>query len=428
MWLPNLADVAWLTQQLSHHAAALGLPGPVATVELLDARLTHPHRPESPRCRGWATCLATPDDGPPVQLYVKGYPDRGTSEAAWLHDRRQRPEARSTHLPDLDLVVWRFPEDPRLPTLPTLVAPGAAARVLPPGVRDVLGLPAGVEPRVTVVRYQPEASITLRLEAGFDSAPAVFAKHLAEGDVAEIGARHQALWSMSDPRRGLRIAEPLAVDPARGVLWTRGVGGLPLTESVAADGLPTATRPLGAMLAALHATPVTTTDEVGVDALLVEARKKADKLVRAHPAIAPLVADLVTTATRRRDDIVRARVGALHGDFHLDQLVSSQHGPVLVDLDAMVHGPPELDLAEFLVDLALRDLPETVTRKVARELLASYATASGSPVDAALLAVCADAEFLNRCYRHLRRHSPGWQSDLEAELGRQAAVASLLRC
>jgi hypothetical protein len=427
MWLPNLADVAWMTHQLPRHLAALGLPGPVATVELLDARLTHPHRPESPRCRGWATYLVTPGDGPPVQLYVKGYPDRAASEAAWRQDRLNRPEARSTHLPDLDLVVWRFPDDPRLPALPTLVAPRAAAGVLPPAVRDVLGMGPGDEPRITVVRYQPEASVTLRLEARVDGARAVFAKHLAEGDVAGIGARHQALWSLSDPRHGLRIAEPLATDPTRGVLWTRGVAGRPLTDSVVADRLPTATAPLGAMLAALHATPVSTTEAVGVDHLLAEARKKADKLIRAHPPVAAMVAGLVARATRRRGDVLRDRVTTLHGDFHLDQLVSSEHGPVLVDLDAMVHGPPELDLAEFLVDLALRDLPEIVTHEVARGLLSSYAAASGSRVDAALLDVCADAEFLNRCYRHLRRHSPGWQSALEAELGRHAAVASLLR-
>ncbi len=34
---------------------------------------------------------------------------------------------------------------------------------------------------------------------------------------------------------------------------------------------------------------------------------------------------------------------------------------------------------------------------------------------------------MNRCYRHLRRHSPGWQADLETELARHADVTSLLR-
>ena len=100
---------------------------------------------------------------------------------------------------------------------------------------------------------------------------------------------------------------------------------------------------------------------------------------------------------------------------------------MLVDLDSMVHGPPEVDLAEFLVDLALRGLPEGVTQEVAQQLLSSYSSASGTEIDAALLDTCADAEFLNRCYRHLRRHTPGWQSALETALGRHAEMRSLLR-
>jgi hypothetical protein len=426
MWLPHLADVAWMTQHLSRHVAALGLPEPVVTVELIDARLTHPHRPESPRCRGWATYLVTSRDAAPVQLYVKGYPSGDASESAWQQDRLTRPWGRSTHLPELDLVVWRFPEDPRLAALPDLVTPRWGAGTMPAAVRDLLGATTADEPRATVVRYQPEASVTVRLDTPRSGAPSVFAKHLADGTVADVAARHQSLWSRSVHSRGLRIAEPLAVDPVRRVLWTRGVEGRPLTESVHPDRLPAATEQLGPLLAALHASSVDTTSRISVDDLLVEARKKADKLVRAHPPISAVVTDLVATASTRRRDVARERVCTLHGDFHLDQLVASAAGPVLVDLDSMVHGPPEVDLAEFLVDLALRGLPAATTQDVARALLSSYAQATGRAIDAALLAVCADAEFVNRCYRHLRRHSPEWQSGLESELARHADLASLL--
>jgi hypothetical protein len=99
---------------------------------------------------------------------------------------------------------------------------------------------------------------------------------------------------------------------------------------------------------------------------------------------------------------------------------------VLVDLDSMVRGAPEVDLAEFLVDVALRDLPDGVARDLGGALLSSYAAASGNPVDEALLGICADAEFLNRCYRHLRRHSPGWRDALAAELARHDDVVGLL--
>ena len=95
MWLPNLADESWLADVVTAHARTLGVAGPVDAVRLLDARLTHPHRPESPLCRGWATCVVTPRVGAPAELYVKGFPDGDTSEEAWRRDRAMLAESSS---------------------------------------------------------------------------------------------------------------------------------------------------------------------------------------------------------------------------------------------------------------------------------------------------------------------------------------------
>lgn len=426
VWVPNLADPGWLTEVLSRHAEALGVSGEVTAVQLLDARLSHPHRPGSSLCRGWATCTVTAGSGPPVQLYLQGFSDDDAGDLAWEQVRDHPIGHLAGRLPEVGLIVWPFPADPRLVSLPTLVDPGLATGVLPEAVRRVLDLLPGEEPRVTVVRYQPEASATLRLEADRDGA-SVYAKLLGDGSVTQIAARHQALWCEAARRSDLRLAEPLGADPDRGLLWTRGIPGGPLSSTVNPDRLPEQAAAVGALLAALHATPLDLVRTVTVDELLGEARKKAGKLARAHPGIAGLVHDLVTTATARRGDVVEALGVALHGDFHLDQLVGSPDGPVLVDLDSIIRGAPEVDLAEFLVDLSLRGLPGTVTEDVARTLLASYTLSAGADIDRALLAVCADAEFVNRCYRHLRRHASGWQRALESELGRHAQLAALIR-
>lgn len=424
MWLPDLADAAWVHDVLSRHAETLGVDGDVASTRLVDVRLTNPHRPESSRCRGWATYVVAVRGGPSVQLYLKGFPDRASSEDAWRQDRADRPQGRSIHLAEHDLVVWRFPEDPQLPALPDLLASPLAPDVVPAAVGAVLGLRSGLH--VTVVRYQPEASATLRAEGVLAGGPTAFAKHLGAGSVEDVAARHRALWNVTGPGEPLRVAEPLAADPVRRVLWTRGVPGPALTDAVPTSELAGATGNIGALLAALHGSAIGSMPTMSVDSLLAEMNKKAGKLTHAHPPVEPIVSDLLAAATRRHGDVARERACTLHGDFHLDQLVASSDGPVLVDLDTIVQGPPEVDLAEFLVDLALRALPEGVAEEVAEQLLSSYGAATGTGVDAALLAFCADAEFVNRCYRHLRRHTPGWQQELEAELSRHGDVARLL--
>jgi aminoglycoside phosphotransferase (APT) family kinase protein len=205
------------------------------------------------------------------------------------------------------------------------------------------------------------------------------------------------------------------------------VPGRPLTAALGTGDLSGAAAVTGAMLAALHASAVAVPERVTLDGTLAEMRKKAAKLAAGHPAVERVARQLVSGAARRRDAVVRERACALHGDFHLDQLVTSDEGPVLVDLDSMVTGPPEVDLAEFLVDLALRGLPGAVAAGVADGLWRSYTRSARSDVDGAALEVFADAEFLNRCYRHLRRHTPGWERDLEDELGRYDEVAALVR-
>jgi aminoglycoside phosphotransferase (APT) family kinase protein len=415
VFLPHLANAVWATGVVTRHATNLAILGAIATVRLLDARLTHPHRPDSPMARGWATYAVAMSDSSSEQLYVKGFPDAALAEAAAKQD------PRATWLRDEDLVVWRFPDDPLLPALPTLVDPRTVAEALSPPVREVIG--ADARPQTTVVRYQPEASATLRLEE--EAGAAVFAKHLAYGDVAGLDARHRALWSHAEESEHLRVAEPLAVDEDRSVLWARGVPGAPLTSAVPPSRLPEVAGSVGALLAELHESPVDVPQRLTVDELLVEVRKKADKLSRAHPPVQRLLSDIVAAAESRRDQVTSQRERPLHGDFHLDQLVASPHGPVLVDLDSMVTGAPEVDLAEFLVDLALRGLPESVVHRVARALLASYVDVSGTDLDPALLAICADAEFVNRCYRTLRHHAPGWQLALERELSRHEAVRTV---
>jgi hypothetical protein len=426
MWLPDLADATWVRDAVARHAEALELAGEVAGVELLDVRLTHPHRPGSPLCRGWATYVVTLSGAAPVQLYLKGFPDAATSEAAWLQDRAARPRGRSDHLAGDDVVVWQFPEDPSLPALPELLPPRLALADLPSAVADVVA--PGSEPvEVVVVRYQPEASATLRLQPTGGGAGTAFAKHLAEGSVAAVARRHAALWAMTGAGSPLRVAEPLAADPPRNVLWTRGVPGRPLTAAVPPDELPEVAPVTGALLAALHGSAVEAPESVSLDATLAEMRKKAAKLAAGHAAVERVVGDLVARATRRRGEADPERARPLHGDFHLDQLVTSLEGPVLVDLDSMVTGPPEVDLAEFLVDLGLRGLPTPVAERVADRLVTSYRDNTGTEIDLAALEVCAEAEFLNRCYRHLRRHTPGWQDDLEEALARHADVAALVR-
>ncbi len=414
MFVPDIADAERMSDVIGGHARTLGLGDVTAPCRLVDAHIRHSHRPSSPRCRGWATYSvpAAGHAGDDVLLYLRAYPDGGSHEA-WADLVATGQTAGGTHLPDDDLIVWVFPADPSLPALAQLVDPG---RVTPPLLSGAFD--------VTVVRYQPEVSATLRYDSagGPGRAPVtVFAKALAV-DPTAMGARHDQLWRQSRP--GLRIAQPLGADPELRVLWTLGVPGEPVRVGANVACAADLARRVATIVAALHDSARPEDREIRWEDCLAEGRKKAAKLGDALPRCRSAVD---TIAPRDASFGIGAPAALVHGDLHLDQFVDGAGGPVLVDLDSVAAGDAELDLAELVVDVATRDLPEPTIQAFVEALLDSYGReAPGRPVRLGLLAALADAEFLTRCHRHLRRRAPGWELALERALARYEVLRAVL--
>ena len=450
MWIPDLADADRMADLLAPHAATLGLPGGIGACRLVDARLSNPHLPGTARCHGWATYVLEParrhgpgaageavdaggagagagrGEGDARTWFLEAHPP-GLGRRVWAGSTASGPASGpaagpatpARFLPDLDVVAWPFPTDPALPLLSELVDPRRAVRHVP-----------GVTPPVTAVRavrYQPRTSAVLRVELA--DGGAVFAKLVdpALVDVAAVARTHRALWARSAPGGRLRVAEPLGDDPTAGLLWTRAVEGPGVAAGLDAGTAARLADDVAALTAALHATAVGRGEPVDLRGVAGEARKKVAKMAVAHPAAAERLATLLDRGPTLASH--RAAAVTVHGDLHVDQLVAGPDGLVLLDLDSVTTGPPELDLAELVVDLVLREPPAGVVDRFVPRLLAAYQDHAGArapALDRALLAALADAEFVNRCYRHLRRHLPGWAADLERELDRHTRLTGLL--
>ncbi len=136
----DLADPVWLAATVRRHHRDLGLPVPPERVDLLDVRIRHPHRPDSARCRGWATVRVSDE-----QVFLFRSDDRDAGGSGGMP------------VPGLPLRVWRFPDDPALPALPAMTDPARARRLLPGG----LAVDHHVDD-VRVVRWQPGESATVR--------------------------------------------------------------------------------------------------------------------------------------------------------------------------------------------------------------------------------------------------------------------------
>ena len=424
MFVPDIADEGRMTEVISLHAARLGFAGRVGQCQLLDAQIRHSHRPSSTRCRGWATYAVSAGDGPApdVLLYIRGLPD-GASGKEWA-DLVAAGRARgAAHLQEHDLIVWMFPADPALPALAELVDPASVVEHLPR--QRVVALDgrhvAPEDVAVDVIRYQPETSATLRcvITGGQEQEPVTLYAKVLETDPAPIGEVHERLWARAAEVPALRIPRPLGTDPDLHAVWTLGVPGPSLGSSVEPGTLSSTARDVAGIVAALHACGVNVARRASWTDCLTEGRKKAAKLGEALPGCGAVVNAIAPADLPLGHGAPSAIV---HGDLHLDQFVDAPGGPVLVDLDSVATGVAELDLAEVAVDVALRALPADAVAVFVHELLESYECHADKPVDLALLRALADAEFLTRCHRHLRRRARGWAVELEAELARHAVL------
>src|SRR5437867_1460600 len=146
------------------------------------------------------------------------------------------------HLADLDLVVWAFPNDPKLPHLPEVIDPRAVKRHLPYD-RLPAGLDAAAhihEVDVEVVRYKPEVRCITRYQlAGAErQAFTLYGKTFKHERAREIARRIQSIWRRSaDDPDGFIVPQPLGHDDAVRTVWQAALSGTPLIDVVQAGRL-----------------------------------------------------------------------------------------------------------------------------------------------------------------------------------------------
>jgi Phosphotransferase enzyme family len=299
------------------------------------------------------------------------------------------------HLAELDMVLWAFPNDRKIAGLPHLLATAAHTN----GALDELAITlcgAGshlVDHHYTVVHYVPEHTCTVRVQLQIEP-PASTAQPLAQRAITLFGKAYyntegaesyrlmHLLWTGNANRgdRPLRIAQPIAYDPATQILWQMGLPGRTLLTY--ALGSTEFTELLGeaaravallhrADLPCLRTTPLQSWVEQlqGVQALLNQVR----------PQMADAVDQVVTALIERAPLAGNEPWATLHGDLHLQNFFVDEQAPLdqrvaLIDLDNLSTGSPWRDLGSFCAALYYRALLENLPMPLIRQAIDTFCT------------------------------------------------------
>ncbi len=273
-----------------------------------------------------------------IVLYAKIFLN-GLSEAAWasLAHGDVPPNTVPRHIPALDMIVWRFPEDPAMPQLATLLAPEQMRGYLPyaqlpPGLcypKDLAHL------SVNRVGYVPEHACTVRYQLTFQptnqraapthSAPApqsltLYAKTYRADKATEVCSRHERLWKAAGSgATALKMAQALGCDRELNVFWLLGVTGGALSETLNVSNYERYLQQAAQGIALVHGSDVQVPAAVSVTELSLQCLKKLDKLSAVQQTSASRL-EAIREYVLRAPMLSATRL--IHGDFHIGQLLA----------------------------------------------------------------------------------------------------------
>jgi aminoglycoside phosphotransferase (APT) family kinase protein len=326
-------------------------------------------------------------------------------------------------VPELDMIVWNFPDDPQLCQLRELLDLARVSQHFPfanlpfnrDGINDVL---------IDVIRYRPEQRCILRYDIDYGANRerfVLYAKVFADDNGEQVHGRIQRCYSIADAF-GVRIAKPLGYSAVVRTVWQEELCGESLVASLESGRFEKTVAAIGYCLAKLHSVDLPMQKAVTREARLADAAKKSRKLAQMLPELDAALAALIARGTAELPQLSSAPQAIIHGDVHFGQFLITDDGQLaLFDFDEWSRGDPAQDLADLIVDphvsQFVRDKAKTnqiLSARVARKLLVSYRAHAAWTISEAVVNWHAGIQLINKAYRAAIQQEPRWQEKVPA--------------
>jgi hypothetical protein len=317
------------------------------------------------------------------------------------------------HLPELDAVVWAFPNDRKLTGLPAITDSTKLQELLPEVIADSFGEDWEIAALSSeVVSYAAERACTVRANlelsdsgTGETLRQMLFGKTYCSGEGEAIWMLMWRLWQQAP----LLVPRPLSFQPEINTLWQQGLTGKTLAAfNFEHQELRGCLEKAGMAVAELHRLKL-------LDLPLREAIHPLAKL----PAAESLLALAVPACQSKLRSLVRQLTNAfeksqsrpqaiLHGDLHLKNFFATGSKIVLIDWDNVCQGDPLQEIGSFAASLHYRGLLEEHSVQTSKGLIDSFveayrATTEGEFSASILNWQTAAALIYERAYRHVTR-------------------------
>lgn len=276
------------------------------------------------------------------------------------HQLHTEPVPSLHYFSELGIVLWAFPNDPKMKHLPRIVEPNALRALLDEHWSE-LRLPRDcrlLRVETDISKYAPQDRCTCKhaltlMQNGREVEHVVFSKTYSPKTYAEpIYEVMQALWQAPVCHSGVLITpEPLFFAPEMNTIFCRGVSGghaLDLLEQV---DLNDVTAQSGAALAGLQQSNLPLGNFRARDGEMTEFEEGMQVLVRYDESYRARLEEIYDELWERLPALPPLATVPVHGAFRLPQLLLTENKIALLDFDGFLAGDPMLDVSSFIAHL-----------------------------------------------------------------------------
>ena len=326
------------------------------------------------------------------------------------------------HLPNLDMIIWAFPNDPKLHHLPKLLDMQTVQNTLPLSMErkstlDWLHQIGDI--RSNLVRYKPESRCTIRYDLrekthSTSSAHAIYAKTFADECSTSVFQGNEYFWEQSlADSRGFTVAKPLGLTKEINTVWQDGIYGYSLRKMINRTNFHDLLTIVGKNLAVFHKSRLMMKRIMSHKDRVIEARKQSAKIYQAFPERKKSLCSFLLELEEQITDFSSAPTSVIHGDFHLEQLMLSNHRIVLCDFDDLAQGDPLQDVADFLAQLYFYGYTPDFIALMTRSFCLAYGCHVEWEISQERVRWHMQIQFIRKACRELLQLQPGWNRRME---------------
>lgn len=337
------------------------------------------------------------------------------------------------HLPAVDMVLWSFPNDRKMHTLPTVIESTLTPSEPPLSwLKSYVGSEwQTIKTESRVVHYVGEHTCTMKTSIVVEK-PAeqgtrtitLFGKTYYDETGAQTDRIMRQLWDSESRRSGrLRLAQPIWYDGPRKTLWQLGIDGSTLEDSTIGESqsIPLLIKAAHA-IAALHGTPLSHLQPLTIAELLDRLDRVGTMLMHYRPSCRSVLLPLSARLRTQVETVPLCPTATLHGDLHRKNLFLANGTISLIDLDNVQQGPPEWDIGSFFAGLVVGALATRASQhNLAGDIqtfLDHYNQSALRTIEMPTVAWCtAMALVIERAHRCITRLKDGQGGHIERLLG-----------